>query len=54
MLMYLLVWLSTSYLDLGLVGGFGDLLGRLEFQGGGLSGLFGWWSLGLMLVLGLC
>jgi hypothetical protein len=41
MLMYLLVWLSTSYLGLGLVGGFGDLLGRLEFRGEGLSGLFG-------------
>jgi hypothetical protein len=39
---YLLVLLSTNYLDLGSVGGFVNLLGRLGFRGGGLSGLFGW------------
>jgi hypothetical protein len=42
MLMYLLVLLSTNYLGLGLVGGYVDLLGRLEFRGEGLTGLFGW------------
>jgi hypothetical protein len=42
MLGYLLVLLSTSYLGLGLVGGYVSLLGRLEIRGGGLSGLFGW------------
>ena len=50
MLMYLLGGLSTNYLDLGLVGGFGDLLERLGIRGGGLSGLFGWYSL----MKGLC
>jgi hypothetical protein len=32
--------LSTSYLGLRGVGGFGDLLGRLERREGGQSGLF--------------
>jgi hypothetical protein len=41
MLMYLLVGLSTNYLDLGLVGGYVNLLGRLGYRGGELSGLFG-------------
>jgi len=48
--MYRLDGLSTNYLDLVLVGGFEDLLGRLGFRGGGLSGLFGWYSL----MKGLC
>lgn len=40
MLENLLVWLSTNYLDLGLVGVFEGLLGLLVFRVRGLSGLF--------------